>query len=109
MIEDFKHNGQIDGCYTSEEYAAALESISPESLLYGETIDAIQAARISHLVERTGDPCPEGLPPATGDAPEREPASGGFGRLAVIVGALGVVAVGVGVLVGRRRDDRDGR
>jgi hypothetical protein len=99
VISDYNDNGQIDGCYTLDEYDAAVGLLGEDDPQYGETFDAIQDARLANVVAEQGQPCPEGTAPATGDAPEVDEGGGNGALLAVVLVVAAIAAVGAGALV----------
>lgn len=103
VVRDYNDNGQIDGCYTLPDYDDASDLLGSDDVLYGAALDALQEARITRVVERAGDPCPE-LPATDGSAAEAED-SGGLSGTAILAGlvvVVGVVAIGAGALARRR-------
>ncbi|MDH3226050.1 MAG: hypothetical protein OEM67_03055 [Thermoleophilia bacterium] len=102
VISDYNDNGQIDRCYTLSEYDAATTLLGEDDPQYGETLDAIQDARLANVVAQEGDPCPAGTPPATGDSPEVDEGGSGGTILAIVLVIAAVGAVGAGLLVRAR-------
>jgi hypothetical protein len=104
VIDDYNDNGQIDGCYTLAELDEASDLVGATDPQYGEIVDAIADARLTHVVAEEGQECPEGLPPATGDDPADDDGDdGGAGALIIVVGLIIVLAVGAGLLARSRR------
>jgi hypothetical protein len=103
VARDYNDNGQIDGCYTLADYDEAAGLLGSDDVLYGAALDTLAEAKITRVVERTGDPCPA-LPETDGSASEADD-SGGLSGTAILAGlvvVVGVVAIGAGALPRRR-------
>lgn len=87
VIEDYRDNGQIDRCYSSEDFEAAIRELDPQEGLYEVALDILREAQLR---------C------ADGDAGG---AGGGVGA-GVWIGvgaAVGLVALGAGAAARRQR------
>lgn len=94
VINDFKNNQVIDGCYTRADYEAARNE--PVDISYGDLQGAIDVALADPAHVGTAErPCPE--------APDTESGSNAGTVAIVVVGAgLGLLAIG-SVIASRRR------
>jgi len=59
ILVDFQDNGQIDECYTQEEFREALTLVRNDQRQYGGAAEVLQQARTENVVDVEGDPCPE--------------------------------------------------
>jgi hypothetical protein len=106
VLADYRDNGRIDHCYTQAEYQQALRLVRPDQAQYGALVDVILNAQVTNL-KTPGQPCrPQGVAATTTD-------DGGGGGSSTflwvgVVLAVGVVAIGAGALVRRRRGGGDG-
>jgi len=91
ILADFEDNGQVDGCYSVEEFQEALQLARADERQYGAAVDIIDEARITN-VDRPGEPCGEQIPAAL-DADE----DGGGTSIALVIGIIAVAgAAGIG-------------
>jgi hypothetical protein len=56
ILVDFQDNGQIDECYTPEEFRQALTLVRNDQRQYGGAAEVLQQARITN-VDVPGEPC----------------------------------------------------
>jgi hypothetical protein len=101
VLADFNDNGQIDSCYTLQEYQQALRLLRPDQAQYGSAVDVIRQAEITN-VKVAGQPCGAA---ATAVPTSGEEESGGVSPLVWVgvIAGVGVVAIGAGTLARRRR------
>ena len=102
VLADYEDNGQIDGCYTLQEFEDALRLIRPDQRQYGAAVDVIRQAELTNI-EKPGQPCG-----SASTTPAAAPASGGDDggvptALIVVLVVAGVALVGGGVWVAMRR------
>jgi hypothetical protein len=91
ILSDFEDNGQIDECYTRQEFQQALRLARADERVYGNAVDALEEAQVTNVAREDGS-C-EGESPST-DAGD----DGGVG-IGVWIGlavAVGLVAAGAG-------------
>jgi len=99
VLRDYNDNGQIDGCYTTEDYQKALNLVNPDDAQYGAEVDTILQAQSDRVLQPDGS-CGAAKASSTGND-----SGGGFppALIAVIIVA-GVVVVGGGGLWAYRRN-----
>ncbi len=56
ILSDFEDNGQIDECYTRQEFQQALRLARADERVYGNAVDAIEEAQVTN-VARPGEEC----------------------------------------------------
>ena len=102
VLADYRDNGRIDHCYTQQEYQQALRLVRPDQAQYGALVDVILNAQVTNL-KVPGQPCK----PAVATVSDSGDDGGGSGSSTFlwvgVVLAVGVVAIGAGALVRRRR------
>jgi hypothetical protein len=104
VLADYEDNGYIDHCYTATDYQQALAMVRSDRQQYGNEVGEIQRARLQQL-RRPGKPCRVPAP-VTSSAPADAGDSGGTSPFVWVgvAAAVGVVAIGAGAIVRRRRD-----
>ena len=101
ILNDFEDNGQIDECYTRQEFQQALRLARADERVYGNAVDALEEAQVTN-VARPGEECSAVDGECEGD-------DGGVG-IGVWIGlavAVGLVAAGAGAWA-RRSGPGDG-
>jgi len=99
ILIDFQDNGQIDECYTPEEFREALTLVRADQRQYGGAAEVLQQARITN-VDVPGEPCGAGQ--ITGEEIAED--DGGGSNIALwIILAVAVVLVGGGAAYWARR------
>lgn len=88
VIEDYEDDGQIQGCYSNEDFNQAAENLDPTDALYGTAFEIIKLAQAR---------CAQ-----SGAAPDDDGGSGAGVWIGIVI-AVGVVAVGAGALARRGR------
>ncbi len=99
ILIDFQDNGQIDECYTPEEFREALTLVRNDQRQYGGAAEVLQQARITN-VDVPGEPC--GDAQITGEEIADDD-GGGSSIVLWIVLAAAVVLVGGGAAYWARR------
>jgi hypothetical protein len=89
VIEDYEDDGQIQGCYSNEDFNQAVKNLDPNDALYGTATEIIRLAQAR---------CAESSATTTGDD-----GGSGAGVWIGIVVAVGLVALGAGALARRGR------
>lgn len=56
VLADYEDNGQIDGCYTLDDFEQALKAIRPDQQQYGAAVDVIRQAELTNI-RRPGGAC----------------------------------------------------
>jgi hypothetical protein len=97
VLRDYNDNGQIDGCYTAQDYQKALNLVNPDNAQYGAEVDTILQAQADRVLRPDGS-CGPTKASKSGDSGGGVPAA----LIAVLVVA-GVVLVGGGGLWTYRR------
>jgi hypothetical protein len=90
VIEDYQDDGQIQGCYSAQDFNRAVDELDPQAGIYEQARDIIRAAQLRCAKEGGGDD-----------------GGSGAGIWIGIVVAVGLVALGAGALA-RRRGREDG-
>jgi len=86
VIEDYRDDGQIQGCYSAQDFTRAVEELDPQEGIYEQARDIIRAAQVRCAAEGGGG----------------DDGGSGAGVWIGIVVAVGVVALGAGALARRR-------
>lgn len=87
VIEDYQDDGQIQGCYSNEDFNQAVKNLDPTDALYGTASEIIRLAQAR---------CAGNNAPGTNDD-----GGSGAGVWIGIVIAVGLVALGAGALARR--------
>ena len=100
ILNDFEDNGQIDECYTREEFRAALRLARADERVYGNAVDALEEAQVTN-VARPGEECSA----ASGNTGEGDDGGVGIGVWIGLAVAVGLVAAGAGAWARRSQGD----
>ena len=103
VLRDYNDNGQIDGCYSPQDYQRALDLVNPDDAQYGAEVDTILQAQADRVLQPDGT-CGPAKADGGGDSGSGVPAA----LIAVLIVA-GVVVVGGGGLWAYRRNRGGGR
>lgn len=93
VIEDYQDDGQVQGCYSAEDFNRAVRELDPNAGIYEIAKDVIRSAQAR---------CAQ-----AGVAGEEDGGSSAGIWIGIVV-AVGLVAVGAGALARRRGRDGDG-
>lgn len=88
VIEDYEDDGQIQGCYSNEDFNRAVKNLDPTDALYGTAAEIIRLAQAR---------CAE-----SGAASDDDGGSGAGVWIGIVI-AVGLVALGAGALSRRGR------
>lgn len=102
ILSDFEDNGQIDECYTRQEFQQALRLARADERVYGNAVDAIEEAQVTN-VARPGEECQATVT----DSGEGDDGGVGIGVWIGLAVAVGLVAAGAGAWA-RRSGPGDG-
>lgn len=100
ILLDFDDNGQVDGCYTREEFNEALALARADEQQYGAAVDIILEARVTNIDE-PGQPCGDEQIPASLPSDDDGGLSTGV-LIGIIVGVAVILGVGAALLARRR-------
>jgi hypothetical protein len=98
VLRDYNDNGQIDGCYTAQDYQRALNLVNPDAAQYGAEVDTILQAQSDRVLQPDGT-CGPAKAPNSGDSGSGVPAA-----LVAVLIVAGVVVVGGGGVWAYRRN-----
>ncbi|MDX6556487.1 MAG: hypothetical protein QOD86_2682 [Miltoncostaeaceae bacterium] len=102
ILSDFEDNGQIDECYTRQEFQQALKLARADERVYGNAVDALEEAQVTN-VARPGEECDA----TAGTNGEGDDGGVGIGVWIGLAVAVGLVAAGAGAWA-RRSGPGDG-
>lgn len=102
ILDDFRENGQIDGCYSRADFREALQLVRSDQRQYGASADVIQEAQVTNVAD-SGAPCR----PAATTTPIEEGGGPGLGLWIGVALAVGVVAAGAGAWARRASEPDD--
>ncbi len=105
ILDDFDDNGQINGCYTVEEFNEALDLAQADERQYGAAVDIIQEARVTNIAVE-GEPCGEEIAVAADSGDDNGGAS--IALIIGIVAAAGAAGIGAALFVHQRSRKRAG-
>jgi opacity protein-like surface antigen len=97
VLRDYNDNGQIDGCYTAQDYQRALDLVNPDDAQYGAEVDTILQAQADRVLQPDGS-CAPATASNGGDS-----GSGVPGALIAVLIVAGVAVAGGGGLWAYRR------
>src|SRR5207247_10325927 len=64
VLRDYNDNGQIDGCYSAQDYQRALDLVNPDDAQYGAEVDTILQAQADRVLKSDGTCGPATASPA---------------------------------------------
>jgi hypothetical protein len=93
VIEDYRDDGQIQGCYSTEDFNQAVRELDPNEGIYEVARDVIRQAQARCA--------------AAGETSSDDGGSGAGVWIGIVI-AVGLVALGAGALARRRGGNREG-